>query len=95
MLPPEDFPLHTPEFAHEFGVRALPAGQGPWRRTGDFDAELRLKKRVLRLRPDDAFAATPDSRPLCEEVARWIAEDVKAGVTGADTWPVDARGRVQ
>ncbi|MBO6562825.1 MAG: cyclase family protein [Nisaea sp.] len=24
------------------------------------------------------------------EVARWIAEDVKAGVTGADTWPVDA-----
>lgn len=24
------------------------------------------------------------------EVARWIAEDVKAGVTGGDTWPVDA-----
>lgn len=24
------------------------------------------------------------------EVARWIAEEVKAGVTGADTWPVDA-----
>ncbi|WP_193181218.1 cyclase family protein [Nisaea sediminum] len=24
------------------------------------------------------------------EVARWVAEDVKAGVTGADTWPVDA-----
>lgn len=24
------------------------------------------------------------------EVARWIAEDVKAGVTGADTWPVEA-----
>ncbi len=23
-------------------------------------------------------------------VARWIAEDVKAGVTGGDTWPVDA-----
>ena len=24
------------------------------------------------------------------EVARWIAEDVQAGVTGGDTWPVDA-----
>jgi hypothetical protein len=24
------------------------------------------------------------------EVARWIAEDVKAGVTGGDTWPVGA-----
>lgn len=24
------------------------------------------------------------------EVARWIAEEVKAGVTGGDTWPVDA-----
>lgn len=24
------------------------------------------------------------------EVARWVAEEVKAGVTGADTWPVDA-----
>ena len=24
------------------------------------------------------------------EVARWVAEDVKAGVTGGDTWPVDA-----
>ena len=24
------------------------------------------------------------------EVARWLAEDVRAGVTGADTWPVDA-----
>lgn len=24
------------------------------------------------------------------EVARWAAEEVKAGVTGADTWPVDA-----
>lgn len=24
------------------------------------------------------------------EVARWIAEDVKAGVTGSDTWPGDA-----
>ncbi len=24
------------------------------------------------------------------DVARWIAEDVKAGVTGGDTWPVDA-----
>jgi kynurenine formamidase len=24
------------------------------------------------------------------EVARWIAEEVKAGVTAADTWPVDA-----
>ena len=24
------------------------------------------------------------------EVARWLAEEVKAGVTGADTWPVDA-----
>lgn len=24
------------------------------------------------------------------EVARWIAEDVRAGLTGADTWPVDA-----
>ena len=24
------------------------------------------------------------------EVARWIAEDVKAGVTGGDTWPVDS-----
>jgi len=24
------------------------------------------------------------------EVARWVAEDVQAGVTGGDTWPVDA-----
>ena len=24
------------------------------------------------------------------EVARWVAEEVKAGVTGGDTWPVDA-----
>lgn len=24
------------------------------------------------------------------EVARWLAEEVKAGVTGADTWPVEA-----
>jgi len=24
------------------------------------------------------------------EVARWLAEDVKAGVTGGDTWPLDA-----
>ncbi len=24
------------------------------------------------------------------EVARWIAEDIQAGVTGGDTWPVDA-----
>jgi len=24
------------------------------------------------------------------EVARWVAEEVRAGVTGADTWPVDA-----
>ena len=24
------------------------------------------------------------------EVARWITEYVKAGVTGGDTWPVDA-----
>ncbi len=24
------------------------------------------------------------------EVARWVAEEVKAGVTGADNWPVDA-----
>jgi kynurenine formamidase len=24
------------------------------------------------------------------EVARWLAEEVKAGATGADTWPVDA-----
>jgi kynurenine formamidase len=24
------------------------------------------------------------------EVARWVAEDIQAGVTGADTWPGDA-----
>ena len=32
-----------------------------------------------------------ESRKAREEAtARWVAEDVKAGVTGGDTWPVDA-----
>jgi len=28
--------------------------------------------------------------PEDAEALRWLAEEVKAGVTGADTWPVDA-----
>lgn len=74
MLPPGDFPLQEPAFAHEFGVRALPQGQSPWRRTGDFAQQLRLKKRVRRLRPDISFATVPGSLPLCEEVAHWVAD---------------------
>ncbi|WP_323795542.1 cyclase family protein [Nisaea sp.] len=39
---------------------------------------------------DDAATYNNGCPGIGMEVARWVAEDVKAGVTGADTWPVDA-----
>ena len=39
---------------------------------------------------DDPAAFNDGCPGIGMEVARWIAEDVKAGVTGGDTWPVDA-----
>ena len=92
MLPPADFPLHKPEFAHEFGVRALPPGQAPLRRTGDFSRQLRLRRRVRRLRPDDSFATVPGSLPLCEEVARWIADEAPSVRTHAGRHPLEDVG---
>ena len=39
---------------------------------------------------DDAATYNNGCPGIGLEVARWVAEEVKAGVTGADTWPVDA-----
>lgn len=39
---------------------------------------------------DDAATFNDGCPGIGMEVARWIAEEVKAGVTGGDTWPVDA-----
>ena len=68
---------------------------GAPRRAGDERLRARRRRRHhLPHRLGDALERPTTYNDGCPgigmEVARWIAEDVQAGVTGGDTWPVDA-----
>jgi kynurenine formamidase len=86
------------------GVESMKAGEIVTRK--DIEAALELQGRKgFEFREGDAILFRTgwekywivdndtynDGAPgIGVEVARWVAEDVKAGVTGGDTWPVEA-----
>ncbi|NKB68134.1 MAG: DUF3445 domain-containing protein [Candidatus Latescibacteria bacterium] len=76
MLAAIDFPLQKAEFSYDFGVRALPTGECPFRQTEDFAAEVELRRQVYRTHREETFAFLPDSGPLCVEVCDWIERTV-------------------
>lgn len=74
MLDDDDFLLKSPEFAYDFGVRALPPDVCPFRRTVDVDEELALKRAVVADHRHEVLAALPDSAAACNEVCDWIQQ---------------------
>ena len=71
-----DFPLSQPEFEYQFGVRALPTGELPFRQTADAVNELHDKREIFAARRDEVFAMAEDSESACRETAEWINEIV-------------------
>ncbi len=67
------FPLRNDRFEHDFGVRAIPPGEGILDRTRESDQEVALKCELLEKDLPNYFQALPESSSACEEAASMLA----------------------
>jgi len=66
------FPLRGNRFEHDFGVRALLAGESILERTDAYEEQVALKRHLLRTDPDNYYRKLPHAHEACGEAADFL-----------------------